>query len=175
MAGPKTDQPYNSIRCCQATRLTALKKTRKRTKYIRNRYERARRGKAPGAIITTAGMLKGGPVLGYIPEIMDDANNGIFLTGYQLPDTTGRVLQEKGTYLHEGKEHKVEAQIQYFDFSGHVGSQELLEFYKSLKGNPTIFCVHGDEENCINLAKKIEEETGFTAYAPSNGEDYDIR
>ena len=37
-----------------------------------------------------------------------------------------------------------------------------------------VFCVHGDEENCVNLAKKIEEETKFTAYAPSNNDDFII-
>ncbi|MHA2059264.1 MAG: MBL fold metallo-hydrolase [Candidatus Ranarchaeia archaeon] len=155
-------------------RFTLLEKTRKRTKYIRNRHERLRKGKQPGAIVTTAGMLKGGPVAGYIPEIMDDSNNAIFLTGYQLLDTAGRRLLEKGTYLQDGEQRKVSAKVQYFDFSGHAGSEELFEFYKGLKGDPTIFCVHGDEENCIKLAKKIEEETGFTSYAPANNEEYKI-
>jgi putative mRNA 3-end processing factor len=155
-------------------RFTLLKKTRKRLQYIRNRHDRKRFGKKPGAIITTAGMLKGGPVAGYIPEIMDDNTNAIFLTGYQLPSTTGRVLLEEGTYLHEGEQREVEAKIEYFDFSGHAGSKEIWDFIKGLKGDPTIFCVHGDEENCIKLAKQIEEETKFTAYAPSNNDDFNV-
>jgi predicted metal-dependent RNase len=41
---------------------------------------------------------------------------------------------------------------------------------KSLKGNPKIFCVHGEAASCVALAENIKRETGHETFAPCIGE-----
>ncbi|MCL4323226.1 MAG: MBL fold metallo-hydrolase, partial [Candidatus Thermoplasmatota archaeon] len=48
-------------------------------------------------IISTSGMLDGGPVLSYIEKFVHDDKSAIFMTGYQVEGTNGRNLMEKGT------------------------------------------------------------------------------
>ncbi|KPQ40910.1 MAG: mRNA 3-end processing factor [Candidatus Methanoperedens nitroreducens] len=56
----------------------------------------------PSIIVTSAGMLNGGPVLYYIDEIFDDPKSKIHLTGYQAEDTNGRRALES-RYIENGK------------------------------------------------------------------------
>ena len=48
----------------------------------------------PSIIVTTAGMLNGGPVLDYITKL--NKHSYIFLTGYQVDGTNGRMLLDHG-------------------------------------------------------------------------------
>ena len=43
-------------------------------------------------IISTSGMLDGGPVLSYIEKYVNDPKSAIFMTGYQAENTNGRSL-----------------------------------------------------------------------------------
>jgi len=69
---------------------------------------------------------------------------------------------------------KVKAKIDFFDFSSHSGAKELKETVKNLKGNPTVYVVHGADGNCQRFAKWIREEVGLEAKAPKTGEEYVI-
>jgi len=130
--------------------------------------------KKPGVIISPAGMLKGGPASFYIQKVGKKSNNAVFLVGYQIPGTPGRELLEKGRCVIDGKMRKVKARVDFFDFSSHSGAKELKETVKKLKGNPSIYVVHGAEGNCQRFAKWIKEEVGFEAKAPKTGEEYTI-
>jgi predicted metal-dependent RNase len=50
--------------------------------------------KQPAIVITTSGMVQGGPVIRYLKELGDDERNLICLTGYMVKGTRGRQLQE---------------------------------------------------------------------------------
>lgn len=130
--------------------------------------------KKPGAIISPAGMLKGGPAAFYIQRVGKRSDNAVFLVGYQIPGTPGKELLEKGRCVIDGKMQKVKAKIDFFDFSSHSGAKELKETVKNLKGNPTVYVVHGAEGNCQRFAKWISEEVGLEAKAPKTGEEYVI-
>jgi len=54
--------------------------------------ERSEPLQRPSIIVTTAGMLNGGPALDYITKL--NKNSKIFLTGYQVEGTNGRRLME---------------------------------------------------------------------------------
>jgi putative mRNA 3-end processing factor len=59
--------------------------------------ERGRKHALKGdVIITTSGMLDGGPVLYYLDQLKDDDKSAIILTGYQVEGTNGRLLLNKG-------------------------------------------------------------------------------
>ncbi len=130
--------------------------------------------KKPGAIISPAGMLKGGPAAFYIQRVGKRSDNAVFLVGYQIPGTPGKELLEKGRCVIDGKVRKVKAKIDFFDFSSHSGAKELKETVKNLKGNPTVYVVHGADGNCQRFAKWIGEEVGLEAKAPKTGEEYVI-
>jgi len=84
-------------------------------------------------IITTSGMLAGGPVHSYLPEIRSNPTNTVTLTGYQVEGTPGRELQERGRLAINGTVRPVSARVESFDFSAHAdrgGLEGVLESYR---------------------------------------------
>jgi len=136
--------------------------------------DRVNAANKPGVIITPAGMLKGGPVSSYIESVGKRARNAVFLVGYQIPGTPGKELLEKGRCVIDGKMRKVKAKVGFFDFSSHAGSKELKETVKNLKGDPTVYTVHGAEGNCPMFARWIKEEAGLEAKAPNPGDTFTV-
>ncbi|AGI47203.1 putative exonuclease of the beta-lactamase fold involved in RNA processing [Thermoplasmatales archaeon BRNA1] len=90
------------------------------------------RKKALGAqiIVTTGGMLDGGPVLSYLRYLREDPKNAILLVGYQAEDTNGRMLMEQRCINLDGEIVKVECEVEKFDFSAHAGHDQLVQFVR---------------------------------------------
>src|SRR5512136_1304655 len=65
--------------------------------------------KTPSVIISTAGMLKGGPAAFYVSKLGKQAKNAVFLVSYQIPGTPGKELLEKGICTIDGKIRKIKA------------------------------------------------------------------
>jgi putative mRNA 3-end processing factor len=130
--------------------------------------------KKSGAIISPAGMLKGGPAAFYIQKVGKKSKNGVFLVGYQIPGTPGRELLDEGKCVIDGKVQKVKAQVKRFDFSSHSGANELKDAVKDLKGNPTVYVVHGEEANCEMFSEWIKTEVGLEAVAPKTGDAFTV-
>jgi putative mRNA 3-end processing factor len=136
--------------------------------------DRRKAVKSPKAIISTAGMLKGGPAAFYVSKLGKKANNAIFLVSYQIPGTPGKELLEKGVCTIDGKVRRVKARYEHFDFSSHCGASQLKDSLRKLGGKPKVFVVHGEEENCKLLAKWTESELGVDAVAPKTGDTFEI-
>jgi len=130
--------------------------------------------KKPGVVISPAGMLKGGPAMFYASKLGKKAHNAVFLVSYQIPGTPGHELLQKGRCVIDGKMRKVKARVKHFDFSSHCGAKELQSVVKSLKGNPTVYVVHGAEGNCEKFAKWVQNETGLKAVAPNAGDVFKV-
>jgi len=137
--------------------------------------------KQPSAIISTAGMLEGGPALTYI-TLMDrkkvdkEVEGAIFMSGYCLEETNGWYLQNKQiVYLKKMKQKKskqfhVNLPVSLFHLSAHAGRTDLLNYIKG--ANPEkIICVHGD--HCPEFAQQLNE-MGYDATAPENGTTIEI-
>jgi len=142
--------------------------------WVEGYKDRRKIAKKSGAIISPAGMLKGGPAAFYIQKVGKKSKNGVFLVGYQIPGTPGRELLDEGKCVIDGKVQKVKAQVKRFDFSSHSGANELKDAVKDLKGNPVVYVVHGEEENCEMFAEWIKTEVGLEAVAPKTGEAFTI-
>lgn len=138
--------------------------------WIRGEKERKSALKEPAVIISPAGMLVGGSAVFYLQNLALDKKNGIALVSYQGKGTPGRKLLETGHVSIRGKEHKGEADVRQFEFSGHADRTSLFDLIKRIKGNPKVLTVHGDNESCIKFAQEIHERFGFDAYAPNAGE-----
>jgi putative mRNA 3-end processing factor len=118
------------------------------------------------AIITTSGMLTGGPAMSYIPEIRGNPVNKITMTGYQVEGTPGRELLDTGSAEIDGTVMPVSAQVEAYDFSAHADRNGLFEFLSSYEDTP-VLVNHGDR--CEEFAAELREE-GYEASAPALGE-----
>jgi putative mRNA 3-end processing factor len=130
--------------------------------------------KTPGVIISTAGMLKGGPAAFYLSKLGKKAINAVYLVSYQIPGTPGRELMEKGVCTIDGRVRKIKAAYRHFDFSSHCGASRLKEALTKLGGKPKVFVVHGAEGNCELFADWAKNELGLDAVAPRTGDTYQI-
>ncbi|QKY17073.1 MBL fold metallo-hydrolase [Halorubrum sp. CBA1229] len=121
-------------------------------------------------IITTSGMLAGGPVHSYLPKIRGSPTNLVTLTGYQVEGTPGRELQEHGRLAINGQVRPVSARVESYDFSAHADREGLESFLNSYRG-ARVLVNHGDR--CEAFAEDLRED-GFAASAPAIGERIDV-
>lgn len=128
----------------------------------------------PSVIVTTAGMLSGGPVLYYLKKIHKDQRSKVLLTGYQIEGTNGRRLVEEGCVETNGEIVKVNAGVEQYDFSAHAGDSELKELVSRFcrNGTEVVFMVHG--ERTEEFAAWGRDNFGYNAIAPKNGEEFVI-
>ncbi len=108
-------------------------------------------------IVTTGGMLDGGPVIRYLNKIKNDPRSAILLVGYQAEDTNGRMLLEQRCVNIDGEICKVECELQKYDFSAHADHDQLISFIKAC-----------DPENVIIMHSENRE-----AFLPDLG-DYNV-
>lgn len=152
-----------------------LNKAANQASFIRNTSDRKAALNEPAIIIAPAGMLKGGTAQIYLRNIAADSRNSVLLVGKQLPGTPGAELLESGKIKLGGKyqgfsTHQVKAEVKSFDFSCHVGRQDVLNYLKQAQGNPRILTMHGESASCENLALTLKEQFGFNAQAATCGQ-----
>jgi putative mRNA 3-end processing factor len=102
-------------------------------------------------IVTTGGMLDGGPVLFYIGEQYRDPNSSILLTGFQVDGSNGRELLDEGTLTIDDTTIRPVCEIGRFDFSAHAGHSELVRFAEATRAQ-TIVLMHGDRREILRDA-----------------------
>jgi len=116
-------------------------------------------------IVTTSGMLSGGPAMTYVPAIRRRPVNTIAMTGYQVEGTPGRDLLDTGSAEIDGRVMPVSAGVELFDFSAHADRDGLLSFLDSYRDSE-ILINHGDR--CGAFAEELRAE-GYNADAPELG------
>ncbi len=116
-------------------------------------------------IVTTGGMLDGGPVLYYVSEMYEDPRNAIYLTGFQVEGSNGRQLMERGTLTIDEVTVRPECEIRKFDFSAHAGHSQLVDFVRKT-GCSTVVLMHGDQRELLRDALAGEVDVRM----PENGE-----
>ncbi len=144
-----------------------FKKACESVEFVKKSSQRRKIVQKPCIIITTAGMLEGGPVLGYIEMIGDDPKNKIILTGYQVEGTNGRRLLDDKKLLIDGAEYKPRAKICRYSFSAHADKKELDQIVKKVKPKKVI-CVHGDKDTAIDYKNSLIDK-GIDAECPVIG------
>lgn len=147
----------------------ALQRAKSHARFVSGRDGQRRRiAEENTAIVTTSGMLSGGPAMSYIPEIADRPTNKITLTGYQVEGTPGRELLDTGSAEIDGHHMPVAAQVESYDFSAHAdrgGLRSFLDDYRSAE----ILVNHGDR--CNEFAAELRQK-GYDAMAPDLGETW---
>jgi putative mRNA 3-end processing factor len=146
-----------------------LRQAVNRTIEVRNVHSRQRALKGD-IIVTTSGMLDGGPALTYIDAIRDDPKSAILLTGYQVEGSNGSKLLETGMMEFKGVSERVECEVLKYDFSAHAGHDELIAFAKGCDPEKIVL-MHG--ENREILAGDLRS-MGFEVLLPKNGEKFSL-
>ncbi len=102
-------------------------------------------------IVTTGGMLDGGPVLYYVGELHRDANSSIYLTGFQVEGSNGRRLMDEGTLVIDETVVHPACEIEKFDFSAHAGHSDLVRVAKESRAE-TVVLMQGDHREALRDA-----------------------
>ncbi|HUL62475.1 MAG TPA: MBL fold metallo-hydrolase, partial [Methanocella sp.] len=125
----------------------------------------------PSVVVTTAGMLNGGPVLSYLKKAAHNPKNKVLLTGYQVENTNGRSALQNGYVDLDGEILPLKCGIEQYSFSAHSGDAELKAIVKHMvdRGTQHVVCVHGDRTE--DFATWVRGEFDVKAYAPKVGDE----
>jgi predicted metal-dependent RNase len=111
--------------------------------------------KEPSIIVTTSGMLTGGPVHTYLSKLGGDPKNTMIFVGYQARGTPGyKVMQGDRSIRLRDREIKLRLQVEKMKLSGHADYNELLQFVRSIKGLKKIFVMHGEKADLKDALEK---------------------
>jgi len=134
----------------------------------------------PCIILSTSGMLTGGPVLTYLQKLIEDPKNKLIIVGYQVDGSLGRKLIDGEKYVELGhgedkKEYEVRMKVETVPFSGHSDHDELVKFTKSIKGLKKVFLMHGEPRKIDELAQDIQKHLKqVEIIIPKNEESFKI-
>ncbi|MFX1518514.1 MAG: MBL fold metallo-hydrolase [Promethearchaeota archaeon] len=131
--------------------------------------------KQPAIVITTSGMVQGGPVLRYLQELGDDERNLICLTGYMVEGTKGRALQEGERVLEiDGEKVEINAKVHHFEFSAHADQAGLMRILSEIEGVKRVIVVHGERQKAYAFSKRVKELKDVETFVPRVGETIEI-
>lgn len=126
--------------------------------------------KEPCIIVTTSGMLSGGPVLFYLEALGGDPKNTLLFVGYQAEGTTGsKVLAGDKTLKLKDREISLGLKVESVRLSGHADFNELVQFVRSVKGLKKVFLMHGEK---TDLKEALEKD--YEVIVPRLLETYSI-
>jgi predicted metal-dependent RNase len=124
-------------------------------------------------IVTTSGMITGGPIMFYLEKMARDSMSKLILVGYQAEGTLGRKIQEGAREITlGGKKIPFEMAIETYHLSAHADRRQLEIVMSSVKGLKKVFIVHGEPSKSESLREKAAKK--YEAVTPKIGETYTI-
>ncbi len=148
-----------------------LRNIMSKVNFIKSNEERFNALRRHQVIVSSAGMLGGGPAVHYLREIKDDINSKVIFTGFLIEGTPGRNLMQTSIFENLDERFGVKCGLHKLDLSAHTDKSGLYKIIEKLRPE-TVICVHGDD--CQKFAKDISSNLGIEAHAPANGETVDI-
>jgi len=139
--------------------------------FVRDEKERERiLAGPPACILSSSGMLTGGPSVWYAARLAPNPNASILITGYQDEESPGKKLldlaeHKQNTLELGGQQVQVQCSVAKYSLSAHADGGELANYASSL--NPrNVALVHGDEDARHALRGLL---TGTEVLLPTNG------
>ncbi len=134
----------------------------------------------PSVIVTSSGMLTGGPSVFYARRLADEARHAILITGYQDEESAGAALLALAaadaatprTLSLEGQTVEVRCAVDRYNLSAHADGDELASLAAGARPR-LVALVHGDEGARTALLEKLVA-AGHTCMAPRNGETISV-
>ncbi|MFB6145927.1 MAG: beta-CASP ribonuclease aCPSF1 [Candidatus Nanohaloarchaea archaeon] len=125
----------------------------------------------PAVILTTSGMVTGGPVMSYLKKLAPEEKNAMIFVGYQAEGTLGRKIQSgRSTVEIDGERVDINMDIHTVSgFSAHSDRQQIINFTRNLRSSPNRVLVnHGEEKKCFQLASTLHKALHIDTSAPMN-------
>lgn len=137
----------------------------------------------PCIILSTSGMVTGGPIMSWLEHLGPDPDSTMVFVGYQAQGTLGRRIQSGWDEIpmngRGGRSDTLSLDIgvETVDgFSGHSGRQGLMNFVRTMNPRPEkVLCVHGDESSVQDLSSAIYHKFDIRTFAPKNLETFRFR
>lgn len=137
--------------------------------------------KEPVVIISSSGMLTGGPSSFYAEKIAPMENGYIVITGYQDEEAPGRKIlelmeadEDNDRYLNiNGLNIPVNCKVKKIGLSAHSDKNEINGVLQRISAR-NIILVHGNEEVIRSLGKEISSEFIGRTFTPGCGEEINI-
>jgi len=144
-----------------------MKAAKRKFTEVRNAGMRSQAKKAD-VIVTTGGMMDGGPILNYLREFKDNPKNAILMVGYQAEDTNGRMLEETGTMMLDGVQTKIHCEVQKYSFSAHADHQQLVQFVHDCKPENVVI-MHSETRELF-----LKDLQDYNVILPKTGEAFTL-
>ncbi len=133
----------------------------------------------PCIVLSTSGMLMGGPAIEYLKNFSDDPKNMLLFVGYQAEGTPGRRIQKgwKEIHMDDGKMLNLKLDVQTTKgLGGHSDQRQLMNYIRSLPNKPKKIIVnHCENSRCVDFARAIHSEFRVESIAPKNLETIRLR
>ena len=150
-----------------------------RIRAVQSAEQRNRLVWEPGAavIVSSSGMLAGGPSLSYARSLASHPEHAILLTGYQDEESPGRRLQElgekgTGTIRLGADKIDVRCRLATYSLSAHADEAQLISLTESL--NPEhVLLVHGDLPARESLEMALHQR-GRIVHLPEAGQTIEL-
>ncbi len=127
----------------------------------------------PAIIVTTSGMLKGGPVVRYLEKLGDNHVNKLIIMGFQAPGTQGsEILGGAKEVDFDGKKVKIGLKVETYRLPGHADREQLLRLIGKVQGLKNIFVIHGEEGKQKEFADELSRKYKVTL--PVLKEHYEV-
>lgn len=139
----------------------------------------------PAVILSTSGMLVGGPVIEHLKTLGEGEKNTLVFVGYQAEGTMGRRIQKGWKEIPlkhsnvEGKcpTIKMNMEVQTIEgLSGHSDRNQLLTYISRLGDKPDrVFVTHGEATKVVDLARTVNRLFRIETSAPRNLESVRLK
>jgi predicted metal-dependent RNase len=134
----------------------------------------------PAIILSTSGMVTGGPIMSWLGHLGGDPDNTLVFVGYQAQGTMGRRIQRGWDEIPinrgngRGSTLQLQMDVETVDgFSGHADRQGLMDFVRTMNPRPEkVLCVHGDEKSTQDLSSSLYHDFNMRTFAPKNLETF---
>jgi len=132
----------------------------------------------PSIIISSSGMLSGGPSQFYAGKLAPDPLHHIAITGYQDEESPGRQVQDLardgGGLLRFGDESiELKCSVGTYGLSAHADTTELVAALKQLRPRK-VFLVHGDKQARELLEDSLHQFGVRDVIRPNLGESFEF-
>ncbi|MBL7206081.1 MAG: beta-CASP ribonuclease aCPSF1 [Candidatus Aenigmarchaeota archaeon] len=130
----------------------------------------------PCVVISTSGMLSGGPVMEYLKAFASEKKNTLVFVGYQGIGTMGRKIQKGWKEIPvrtEGGKTKVirmEMNVETIEgLTGHSGRRQLMGYVRNIASKPDrVIINHGEKKRSMELAKDMHNSFRVETIVPHN-------
>ncbi|MFQ6080946.1 MAG: beta-CASP ribonuclease aCPSF1 [Candidatus Bathyarchaeia archaeon] len=134
-------------------------------------------------IMSTSGMMEGGPVIDYFKHLAPDERNTVVFVSYQIEGTLGRRVQrglaETPMINSEGKIEilKVNLRVESIEgFSGHSDRRQIMNYIRRVTPKPErVIVCHGEKAKSISMANVLQRTYKIEVRVPEILETVKLR